>query len=81
MLPGAEDRGTLGRGVATNAFKHAAPIVQRVGKHVNLRVVPIDELAVEPDLFGCLNHPRVPYSPSFYYAIEWAGFWKWGQIN
>jgi hypothetical protein len=29
--------------------------VERVGANVNLRVRPVDELAVEPDLLGLLH--------------------------
>jgi hypothetical protein len=38
--------------VAANSFKPLRTIVEGVGHHVHCRLVPIDELAVKPDLFG-----------------------------
>src|SRR5204863_120454 len=36
--------------VGTDALEHTGPVVQRVGEDVDLRVLPVDELAVHPDL-------------------------------
>ena len=57
----AEDRGALRRVVAANALEDPGAVVQAVDADVHLRVGPVDELAVHPDLLGLL-HRR---SPSF----------------
>ncbi len=50
MLAVAKDRRALALGVVgADALEHARPVVERVGEHVDLRVLPGDELAVHPD--------------------------------
>ena len=49
MLLPAEDRRPLGGVVTAHALEDARPVVQRVREHVNLCLVPVDELAVHPD--------------------------------
>ena len=51
----AEDGRPLRRVVAADALEHARAVVQSVSPHVDARVVPVDELAVHPDLLGCLH--------------------------
>ncbi len=38
--------------VAADAFEDTEPVVQGVGENVNFGIRPIDEFAVEPDLFA-----------------------------
>ena len=40
------------RRIGADALEHARAVVQRVGEHVDAGLVPVDELAVEPDLLG-----------------------------
>jgi hypothetical protein len=52
----AEDRGTLGLGVvAADALEDAGAVVQAVREHVDLRVLPRDELAVHPNEVRCVH--------------------------
>src|SRR5205085_6436664 len=46
-----------------DALEHAAPVVQRVGEDVDLGVVPVDELAVHPDLVDLLQGHRGLFLP------------------
>ena len=48
----AEDPGTVGGLVGADALEHAHAVVERVGEDVDPSVVPVDELAVHPDLLG-----------------------------
>ena len=45
--------------VDTDAFKDAAAVMQRVGKHVHLRLVPGDDLAVHPNIVSPHGHDFV----------------------
>ena len=47
--------GPLRRVVAADAFEDAGAVVEAVHAHVDARVVPVDELAVHPDLLGGLH--------------------------
>ena len=52
----AEDRRALRLGVvAADALEDAGPVVQAVRQHVDLRVLPRDELAVHPDEVRCVH--------------------------
>ncbi len=57
----AEHRRARGRVVAADALEHAGAVVEPVRGDVDLRVGPVDELAVHPDLLGLLH--RVLSSP------------------
>jgi hypothetical protein len=49
--------GWTGRcGVATDAFKHRAAIAGDVSEDVDLGIIPGNESAIVPDLFGRLQH-------------------------
>ena len=50
MLARAENRGSGGGRVAADALEHRAAVAGDVRKHVDLRVVPVDEPPVVPDL-------------------------------
>ena len=50
MLAQTEDRHALGRLVGANALEGAHAVVQRVTEYVRGRVLPVDQLAVHPDL-------------------------------
>jgi hypothetical protein len=56
VLPKTENRRAGRRRVAPDAFEYAAAIADHVRKDVNLRVIPINEAAVMPDLFSGLQH-------------------------
>lgn len=45
MLIELEDLAAIG----TLAFKHGARIMKAMGQHVNFRIFPVDEFAVQPD--------------------------------
>jgi len=45
--------------VGANALEDAAAVMQSVGEDVHVGLIPVDELAVHPDLFRFLNHVRV----------------------
>ena len=50
--------------VGPDPFEHTVAVVERVGKHVNVCVVPVDELAVHPDLGRLVDrHCRPPPGP------------------
>ena len=53
--------GPFGRVVAADPFEDASAVVKSVHADVDLRVGPVDELAVHPDLLGLL-HRRAPLS-------------------
>src|SRR5579864_1231454 len=55
VLRGAENRGAAGRRVTAYAFEHRRSVVDDVRHHVDVGVVPGDELAVMPDFVGLLN--------------------------
>ena len=55
MVGEPEDGGALRRVVAANALEHARAVVKPVDADVNLRVRPVHELAVHPDLLGLLH--------------------------
>ena len=55
VFVGAENRRAAGQLVAANAFKDRRAVVDDVRHHVDGRVVPVDELAVVPDLVGLLD--------------------------
>ena len=50
-----EDRGPLRRVVAADPLEDAGAVVEAVRADVDARVVPVDELAVHPDLLGGLH--------------------------
>ena len=57
---GQAEHGRALRGlVGADALEHAGAVVQRVGEDVDLRLVPVDELAVHPDLRRRLDRHRV----------------------
>jgi len=56
-----EDRGfAVLRPVAADPLEDADAVVQRVGEDVDLRLVPVHELAVHPDLLRLLDHAPPP---------------------
>jgi hypothetical protein len=55
VLAEAEDRRPLRRVVAADALEDARAVVEPVDADVDLRVGPVDELAVHPDLLGLLH--------------------------
>ena len=59
VIAEAEHRRALRRVVAADALEDARAVVQAVDADVDLRVGPVDELAVHPDLLGLL-HRRAP---------------------
>ena len=61
-----EDGGAPRRLVAANALEDTGAVVEAVDADVDLRVRPVDELAVHPDLVG-LFHYRPPWSV----VVEW----------
>src|SRR5260221_11049884 len=59
VLAQTENRGdSVGALVRANAFEGTETIVKRVREDVHLRVVPVDELTVHPDLRDLLDHAR-----------------------
>src|SRR5207247_7126912 len=50
-----EDRGAHGRRIRPDPFEDTGAVVKPVGTNMNAGVVPVDELAVHPDLLG-LTH-------------------------
>ena len=60
MLVEAEDRRPLLRVVAADALEYAGAVVEPVRRDVDLRVRPVDELSVHPDLLGRLHRARSP---------------------
>jgi hypothetical protein len=55
VLLGAEDGPAAGQRVAAYALKHRRAIVHHVRHHMNGRVIPVNQLAVVPDLVGLLD--------------------------
>src|SRR5580693_4696227 len=55
----AENAGTLLRFVAADAFEDGGAVADHVRENVNFGVVPVDELAVVPDLFSLGDGHRV----------------------
>jgi hypothetical protein len=51
----AEDRRSLLGVVGADPLEHAGSVVQAVAEHVDLGVVPRDELAIHPDALGLLH--------------------------
>ena len=49
--------------VAADALEHAEPVVQRVREDMDVRLVPRDERAVEPDAFGLLHGRATTQKP------------------
>ena len=60
VLGEAEDGRAVRGLVAADPLEDPEPVVQRVGEHVDGRVLPVHELAVHPDLRGLLEHRRSP---------------------
>ena len=58
VLDGAEDGRAGGQLVAPYAFKDRRTVVDDVRHHVELGVIPVDEFAVVPDLFGLVDCHR-----------------------
>ena len=52
MVGEPEHGRSLRRLVGADALEHAGAVVQRVGEDVDLRLVPVDEVPVHPDLRG-----------------------------
>ena len=52
VLLQTEDAGTLGGIVGADPFKHRGAVMQGVGHDVNLRLVPLNQFTVKPDIFG-----------------------------
>jgi hypothetical protein len=46
--------------VGADPFEHPRPVVEPVAPDVDLGVVPVDELTVEPDLLGLVHGERLP---------------------
>ena len=57
MLAVAEDRRAELGVVAALTLEHARAVVQAVGQHVNLRVLPRDEFPVHPDEVRFVHAP------------------------
>ena len=60
MVGQAKDGRAGRRLVAADALEDARPVVQAVGADVDRRLIPVDELAVHPDVRGRL-HGGVAY--------------------
>src|SRR5260370_41689170 len=57
-----EDRRAVSRRIAAQPLEDACAVVQSVRENVHFCIVPRDELAVEPDVFGrCEPHGRQYY--------------------
>ena len=61
MVGQAEDRRALRRVVAADALEYAGAVVEPVRGDVDLRVRPVDELAVHPDLLGLLHRAQLSF--------------------
>jgi hypothetical protein len=62
-----EDRRTLARLVTSDALEQARAVMNDMRAYVNVRVIPVDELAVHPDLVGLRNtHLYSPFGTSEY---------------
>jgi hypothetical protein len=55
MIAVAEDRGAAVGLICPDALEDAGAVVESVGQHVDVGVVPADELAVHPDPLGLLH--------------------------
>jgi hypothetical protein len=61
VLAEAKDgRHPVGALVGPDPLEGAETVVERVREDVDLRVVPIDELSVHPDLGDLLDHTKSP---------------------
>ena len=60
VIPQAEHRRALLGLVAADSLEDARPVVEPVDADVDLRVRPVDELAVHPDLVGLLHRVSAP---------------------
>src|SRR5439155_19771991 len=47
-----EARGSFRRGIAPGALEHAAAVMDDVRRNVNLRILPVDQLAIHPHRTG-----------------------------
>jgi hypothetical protein len=56
FLEAENRRAAVRRLVGAYAFENAHAVMQRVGKHVDLGVAPVDELAIHPDLAVAVGH-------------------------
>ena len=65
MVGEPEDGRPLRRVVAADALEHAGAVVEAVRADVDARVVPVDELAVHPDLLGGLHVASFAGSTNF----------------
>ncbi len=45
----------IGAGIGPNAFKNGAAVVQGVGEHMNLSLIPGNHFSVKPDKLHCLH--------------------------
>ena len=52
VLGEAENRRALRRFVGANSFEDSGAVMQGVGQHVYLCLIPIDQFAVHPNLWG-----------------------------
>ena len=50
MVAKSEDGWTLLSFVASHALEYGGPVMQRMSKDVDFRIVPFDELSIHPDL-------------------------------
>ena len=53
----------VGAGVGANAFKDAGAVMQTVGKHMDLGLIPRDQFSVKPDEFRFLKHGITSTTP------------------
>ena len=58
-----EDRGPARGAIRADAFEYTGPVVQGVGEDVDMRVSPVHELPVHPNLLDRLDRHGSPPSP------------------
>ena len=71
VLVEAEDRRSLRGVVAADPLEDAGAVVQSVHADVDLRVGPVDELAVHPDLLGLLQRALLCRPPGGPNSTQW----------
>jgi len=55
MIANPEDRWPFRRAVAAHALKDGTTIVQGMGEHMDLRIIPSYELSIHPDFLQCFH--------------------------
>src|SRR5579871_4579161 len=70
MLADAENLGSGGGRIAANAFEHAAAVAGDMRQHVDLGIVPIDQMPVVPDLAGGFNHEKIIACGAYWLTSE-----------